>query len=130
MTIELFTLCDGAYNYNGKMTIVGTITHKYVPQVPTNVQLGLAIKIKVAPKESGTKQMMIRFVNPDGTDIPADLKLQLNLESRKETSYISLAANVQNFPLTQLGEHTIKILMDDSLLSVYHINVIKKDNKL
>lgn len=127
MRVELFTLCDGAYNYNGKMTIVGTLTNLGVPQVPVNVQLGLAMKIKVDPNESGTKQMMIRFLNPDGTTIPADLSLKLDIAPKEETSFISLAANVQNLPLTQLGELTIKIMIDDSLLSEYQINVVKKE---
>ena len=128
MTIELFTLCDGAYNYNGKLTIVGTLTSLGVPRVPVNIQLGLAMKIKVASEESGTKQMTIRFVNPDGTNIPADLTVRLDLVPKKETSFISLAANVQNLPITQLGELTIKVLIDNSWLSEYHINVAIKDN--
>lgn len=128
MRVELFTLCDGAYNYNGKMTIVGTLTSLGVPRVPINVQLGLAMKIKVAPKEEGTKLMTIRFVNPDGTNIPADLTVRLDLVPKKETSFISLVANVQNLPITQFGGLTIKVLIDNSLLSEYQINVVNKDN--
>ena len=127
MRVELFTLCDGAYNYNGKMTIVGTLTNLAVPQVPVNVQVGLALKIKVDPHESGTKQMMIRFINPDGTNIPADLSVSMEIVPKDETSFISLAANVQNLPITQLGELTIKVLVDDVVLSEYQFNVVKKE---
>lgn len=108
------------------MTIVGTITNIGVPEVPINVTFGLAMKLQIDPGESGTKQMVIRFVNPDGTDIPADLTIQLDLESRNELSFISLAANVQNIPISQLGLVTIKVLIDGELLNEYHVNVLKK----
>lgn len=127
MNIELFTLCDGAYNYNGKMTIVGTITNIGVPNVPISIPIGLAMKLQVDPNESGTKQMVIRFVNPDGSDIPADLTIQLDIKAQNEISYISLAANIQNFPISQLGLMTIKVFIDSNLLNEYHINVLRKE---
>lgn len=126
MNIELFTLCDGAYNYNGKMTIVGTLTNIGVPSIPINVQLGLAMKIQLDPEESGQKQMIIRFINPDGTNIPADLLIKLDIKPKKEISYISLAANIQNLPITQMGEMTVLVNIDDEILNEYHINVVEK----
>ena len=127
MKVELFTLCDGAYNYNGKMTIVGTITNIGVPDVPISIPIGLAMKLQVDPNESGTKQLVISFVNPDGSNIPADLKIQLDIEAQKEVSYIALAANIQNFPIAQLGLMTIKVSIDGNLLNEYHINVLRKE---
>lgn len=126
MNIELFTLCDGAYNYNGKMTIVGSLTNIGVPSIPINVQLGLAMKIQLDPEESGQKQMIIRFINPDGTNIPADLLVQLDIKPKKEISYISLAANIQNLPITQMGEMTVQVNIDGNILNEYHINVVEK----
>lgn len=128
MRIELFTLCDGAYNYNGKMTIVGTLTSIGIPKVPVNVQLGLALKIMVEPEEAGMKNLKIRFFNPDGSNIPADLSVQIDVKPKNEKSYISLAANVQNLPLSQLGEHTIKIMVNDEALSDFKINVVIKES--
>lgn len=127
MRIELFTLCDGAYNYNGKMTIVGTLTSLGVPKVPVNVQLGLALKIMVEPEESGMKNLTIRFFNPDGSTLSADLTAQIDVKPKEEKSYISLAANVQNLPLSQLGEHTIQIMMNGEVLSDYKIGVVIKE---
>ena len=128
MRIELFTLCDGAYNYNGKMTIVGSLTSLGVPKVPVNVQLGLALRIMVEPEESGMKNITIRFLNPDGSTLSADLTAQIDVKPKEEKSYISLAANVQNLPLSQLGEHTIKIMMNDEVLSDYKIRVVIKES--
>ena len=128
MRIELFTLCDGAYNYNGKMTIVGTLTSLGVPKVPVNVQLGIALKIMVEPEESGIKNLAIRFFNPDGSSISADLTAQIDVKPKEEKSFISLAANVQNFPLSQLGEHTIQIIMNGEVLSDYKIRVVIKES--
>jgi len=128
MRIELFTLCDGAYNYNGKMTIVGTLTSLGVPKVPVNVQLGLALKIMVESEESGLKNLTIRFFNPDGSTIPADLTAQIDVKPKEEKSYISLAANVQNLPLSQLGEHTIQIMMNGEALSDFKIKVVIKES--
>lgn len=126
MTIELFTLCDGAYNYNGKLTIVGALSSVTVSKLPAKVQMAVAMKIRVEADEEGSRQMIIRFVSPDGKDIPTDLVVDLNLDDSKVLSYISLAASIQGMSISQTGHYTVKVMMDQKMMAEYPFVVNQK----
>lgn len=126
MTIELFTLCDGAYNYNGKLTIVGSLTSINVNQLPAKVQMSVAIRMRVEAEESGSRQIKIRFINPDGTAIPTDIVANVDLSSSNEMSYINFAASIQGLPITQDGLFTVEILIDDKRKATYPFNIHKE----
>lgn len=126
MTIELFTLCDGAYNYNGKLTIVGSLTSITISQLPAKVQMSVAIRMRVEAEEHGDRQIKIRFVNPDHTVIPVDIVANVNLTPLKEISYINFAASIQGLPIIQNGMFAVEILIDNELIGTYPFNVQKK----
>lgn len=127
MIIELFTLCDGAYNYNDKLTIVGSWTSIGVNEIPAKIPVGVAMRIRIDIGEKGTKKMKIQFLNPDNSIIPTDIVATLNIKQSKKTSYINLAAMIQGFPISQIGQHVVKVFVDDNLMAEYPLIVEKKE---
>ena len=119
MTIELFTLCDGAYNYNDKLTIVGSWTSISVNEIPAKIPVGVAMRIRIEAKEKGKKEMKIHFLNPDGTKVPTDIAVSLDIKQAKEITYINLAAMVQGFPVTQVGQYVVKVISDNDVIEEY-----------
>ena len=126
MTIELFTLCDGAYNYNGKLTIVGSWTSIGVNEIPSKIPVGVAMRIRIEVGEKGSKEMKIQFLNPDGSTIPTDIVASLDIKQSKEIAYINLAATIQGFPISQIGRHTVKVIIDENLIAEYPLVVEAK----
>lgn len=128
MTIELFSLCDGAYNYNGKLTIVGTLNGIAVPQLPAQIKVSLAMRMRVGHEDQGEKNMIIHFVNPDGNNLPVELAVKLNIVPTEEPeSYITFAADIQGLPLEKEGHYSVDISIDDKPIGNYPFNVqIKK----
>lgn len=127
MKIELFTLCDGAYNYNGKLTVVGALTTLNPEAIPCRIKLGLAMRIQVDSKDEGEKVMTVSFMNPDGDKLPVDLTVNLDVKPASEpVSYITFAAELQGFPLEQEGSHRVLIAIDGEPMATYSYNVKKR----
>ena len=126
MTIELFTLCDGAYNYNGKLTVVGSWTSISVNETPAKIPIGVAMRIRIETGEKGKKELKIQFLNPDKTVVPTDIVATLDIKQSKEIAYINLAAMIQGFPVTQIGQHFVKVIVDDSVIAEYPLVIETK----
>ena len=126
MVIDLFTLCDGAYNYNGKLTIVGTIDTMFVPEVPAKVQFSIAMKLRFDTTESGKHSMMVRIKDVDGKNIPPDMKLDLDIQPSEADTIVSLAVNAQGLPFDKFGKYQVEVLVDDVLKGDYAFKLQKK----
>lgn len=128
MTIELFSLCDGAYNYNGKLTIVGTLNGIAVPQLPAQIKVSLAMRMRVGREDVGEKKMLIHFVTPEGNNLPVELAVKLNIVPTEEPeSYITFAADIQGLLLEREGHYRVNISIDGEQIGDYPFNVqIKK----
>lgn len=113
MKVELFTLCDGAYNYNGKLTIVGTMDTFTVNSLPVSVGFGIAIRVLLLPEDEGSHILKVSFINPDGSNHPGELNVNFDAKSSVEPFHISLAANVNGLPFHQEGVHKVVISLDD-----------------
>jgi len=112
MKVELFTLCDGAYNYNGKLTIVGTVDTFTVSSLPKPINFGIAIRILLDPKDEGLHNLRISFRNPDGTVHPGELNVNFEAKQASESYHISLAAKVTELPFQSEGVHKAIVSLD------------------
>ena len=126
MVIDLFTLCDGAYNYNGKLTIVGTLDTITVADAPAKVQFSIAMKLRFAPAEAGEHTLIVRIKDVNGKNIPPDMKLGLDIKPSDVNTIVSLAVNAQGLPFDKLGEYQVDVLVDDDVKGTYAFNLIKK----
>lgn len=126
MVIDLFTLCDGAYNYNGKLTIVGTIDSISVPELPAKVQFGIAMKLRFAATEAGTHTLIVRIKDANGKSVPPDMKLDVDIKPSDVDTVVSLAVNAQGLPFDKVGEYNVDVLVDDEPKGSFAFNLLKK----
>lgn len=126
MVIDLFTLCDGAYNYNGKLTIVGTIDSITVPEVPAKIQFSIAMKLRFGTDEAGAHTLVVRIKDVNGKNIPPDMKLGLDIKPSDVSTIVSLAVNAQGLPFDKFGEYSVDVLVDDEVKGTYVFNIQKK----
>ncbi|MDO4947357.1 MAG: hypothetical protein Q4E52_07240 [Fibrobacter sp.] len=128
MKLELFALCDGAFNYNGKLTIVGATDGYNVPDLPCCIDLNFAIKIYVEAHDRINKLLRIKIKDPEGKPLPATVDCKIDLEQNKEDSHISLAVKMQGIPFVKIGSYTVEILLDDDEIGNYKFFVKKAAN--
>lgn len=115
MNIRLFTLCDGAYNYNGKLTVVGTVDNIKVQTTPISVSIGIAIKISFPPSEYGIKNLSIRILDVDNNSIMPDMSLP-STEARGqngEEARIVIAGNLQGLSFQHEGDYHARLIVND-----------------
>ena len=103
MEIRLFTLCDGAYNYNGKLTVVGTIDNIKVQRFPCSISIGVALKLVFAPNEVGDKHIVLDFINSDNISILPPFDFQGDVKIQDGEGKIAIAGNINGVPIEREG---------------------------
>lgn len=125
MVTNIFTLCDGAYNYNGKLTIVGTTDNIKVPTIPFVAGIGIALKVSFTPQESGKKSVSIQFQDNNGQLIIPEVNMQSEVKSKDGIGgKIVIAGNIQGLNIQSLGAYKCIVKIDESIIEL-PFNVIR-----
>lgn len=116
MEVRIFTLCDGAFNYKGKLTIVGTTDNIKVAKVPSNIDISLAVKLSFSSEEKGEKKIKLRFIKPDGSLLMPELPMGTNLKELKkgEVGYLAFAGSFHSINIQNIGDYEIELIVNKS----------------
>lgn len=123
MRIDLFTLCDGVFNYNGKLTIVGAIDGYHVHSFPARETVNIAMKFVADPAEAVDEKLFFKIIDPQHNDLPACVICDIKLEPINEISHLSLAATIQGIEFKQEGEHQLCVYLGRNKLSSFSFYV-------
>lgn len=127
MEITLFTLCDGVFNYKGKLTIVGTLDGIYVRELPTKCNLNIALKITVEPQKTAiTERLSMQITNPFDEVIPCDVFCDVPIKAKNEQSYISMSVTMQSIPVDKEGMYHINVSLGNKISKKIPFFVRKK----
>lgn len=120
MNIRLFTLCDGGFNYNGKLTVVGTIDNIKVPKTPCSVDVSLAIKVSFSSDENGQKKIKIRFAQANGTLLLPEVVLNPTMVQVKkdEMGNIAFAGTFHGINIPLLGNYKVELVVNDETFTL------------
>ena len=112
MEVRVFTLCDGAYNYNGKLTIVGTVDHIKLPKVPVVATIGVAAKIVFDNTEAGEKRVSLSFVDDSDSPIIPPIEFTTRVDSDGFGNFV-LAGNINGLDIKKYGNYKVVLRIDD-----------------
>ena len=119
MNIRLFTLCDGAYNYSGKLTVVGTTDNIKVQKFPSSITIGLAIKVSFSPQEYGEKRVNIRILRKNIDVIPPiNLPPTVSKAKDNEEARLVIAGNLQNVVFGEEGTYIVLLSVNGTEFSL------------
>lgn len=108
MNIRVFTLCDGAYNYNGKLTLVGTIDNIKAPKYPHNADVSLAIKVSFLPSENGEKIVCVRFQDDAGNLLLPEMQSpKTKIESKDGEGRLAMVVDLHGLPIPHEGDYKV-----------------------
>ena len=114
MNIRVFTLCDGAYNYNGKLTLVGTIDNIKAPKYPNNADVSLAIKMSFLPNENGEKEVIIRFQDSEGKLLVPEIQSpKTKIESKGEEGRLVMVVDLHGLPIPHEGDYKVILAINN-----------------
>lgn len=124
METEIFTLCDYAQDFHGKLTIVGTFDSINAPALPVQIpNCSVATRLRFANNEAGSHSGYIVFKHRDTPVIP---QLNFNLTAAEGPvgySTSNLVLNIGNLRLNDPGKYTIELYLDGQWKSGLTFNV-------
>lgn len=125
MEIEIFSLCDGAFNYSGKLTIVSTYDKLTVPSIPVNTRSCLAVKLNFDNDEvrNGTT-IKVAYKDPLDNPITADIVNTVGgLQEGTQVRHVAMALNT-NLNITEPGFHLVEMFIDNVLVRRKQFEVV------
>lgn len=123
MKVELYALCQGAYNSNGQLTIVNTIDNFGVSSFPARISFGLALKFYIIPEEEGEKVLSISILDKDKKSIIPPIPANIHIERLDHASHIAIALNLQNVLFEKSGKYDVHLELDGNRLDNFAFEV-------
>ncbi len=116
MKVEIFTLCDAATEYGGKLNILGSFDHLWAKEVPVvHPHCAVAIKLRFARIEEGNHRLRITVGDADGKlvlpALDASVAVRFTADG-DETAVANLILNIQQLKLPSFGEYTVDMAVD------------------
>lgn len=118
MKVKLFTLCEGAFNTNGRLTIVNTFEDIVSNQYPWRGQLGMALKVFVSKEEAGEHDLRISIEAGTGNQKLHEMNAHLSFPTgdKANDTHVAMATNIQGILIQAPGEYKVTIEVDGFVL--------------
>lgn len=127
MKVELFALCQGAFNNNGQLTIVNTFDNFGIEAFPARISFGLALKFYILPYEEGDKTLSISILNEQKESIIPAIPTNLHIERFEKASHMGLAINLQNVLFEKPGEYNVHLELNGTRLDDFAFEIIQNE---
>jgi uncharacterized protein DUF6941 len=115
LKIEIFTLCDAAADYIGRLSILGVFDTIFAPQVPAvHPHCSVALRMRFAKIESGAHKLTLHIVDEDGKLVIPTIEGAFNVEmpANSEMASANLVLNIGQLKLESYGEYGINLAID------------------
>ena len=124
MKLELFAICEGAYNHNGQLTIVNTLDCIEAPEFPCRVSFGVAIKLGLQGVGAGHSEMTISMVNSSGEKVfDPVFSTPLEIAENNPADCMAMAVNFQNVLFTKAGDYHVRLEINGDKIGEHTLRV-------
>ncbi len=117
MKIELFSLCDAATNYQGKLNILGTFDAIWSKEIPVIYpRCAVALRLRFLRIEEGMHNLKLGVVDADGKAVSPPFETNADIQFAN-TPFGSIASNMilyfQGLKFEDYGEYAIDLSIDN-----------------
>ena len=115
MDIEIFTLCDAAADYSGRLNILGVFDTVWVKQLPAiHPFCSVALRLRFEAIERGSHRLALHLVDNDGAMVvpPLEGEFGIDFPDNQQVGTINLVLNLGQLPLRRPGVHEVKLAVD------------------
>jgi hypothetical protein len=126
MKLEIFTLCDAAHDYGGKLCILGAFDHIRAKIVPlTHPHFAVAIRIRFHRIEEGGHKLRLTFADEDGKAVLAPVEAGVNVRFAEDarSATMNLVLGVNALKLERFGEYSVDLAVDGVHLGSHPVYV-------
>ena len=130
MKADIFTLCDSAQEYQGKLIIVGTFNTILSPEYPViHPDFAIAARILFDPADADSHhEIKVTITSEKGDDVllPPE-KFSLDINEKKDTeSVINVLVKANNIKIPKEGRYTVRLMVDDKEITST-LTAVKQD---
>ena len=118
LRIEMFTLCEGVVEQNGRLSLVGTYDALTPPCLPSVIpQMTVLLRLRFWPGEGAAHQVRLAVIDPDGKAVgaPAEAMIQLNFAEEDRAANYNLIVHIQALTFEEPGDYTIDFHLNEAL---------------
>ncbi|MCF3649464.1 DUF6941 family protein [Synoicihabitans lomoniglobus] len=116
MKVELFTICDFAADYGGKLNVVGIFDTIFAGQTPfVHPRWCVALKLRFEKMEEGDKKIRLSLVDDDGKSVleqPIELNINVKLSPDQNQSIANIVLNLDRIQFNSFGEHAVDLAIN------------------
>jgi hypothetical protein len=115
VNVEIFTLCDAAADYQGRLSILGVFDTIFAPQLPArHPHCAVALRMTFERTEQGEHSLVLHIVDMDGRFVVPELKGAFGVEIPEGSgrASVNLVLNLGQIQFDKYGEHAINIAVD------------------
>ena len=115
MKLEIFTLCDSAVDYGGKLCILGAFDRILAKEAPFVYQhCAVAARLRFHRIEEGKHHLRVTFADEDGkTVLPnVDGEVTVKFGPSSPSAAINLIMGINGLKLERFGEYTVDLAVD------------------
>lgn len=116
MVVEIFSICDAATDYGGRLNLLGAFEGIAAPDAPvTRDHVVLAVRLRFDASEAGRRTISIRFLDPEERPLLPDLKARIAVKAlagRRSCAH-NLVLNINRLVFPMFGEYWIRLFVDD-----------------
>jgi len=115
MELEVFTLCDAASDYQGRLCILGVFDSIFATDVPaTHPSCSVVVRMRFKKVEVGKHTLTLHLVDYDGNMVipPLNGEFQIQLPQQEQQGNINLVLNLQGLTFKTYGRYAINLAID------------------
>lgn len=118
LRVEMFTLCDGATEQEGRISLVGTYESIYAASFPCVLpHVTVVLRVRFWPQDGSLHAFRLILTSPDGKSLGVLLDAMASMQpfSDDRSTACNLIARLQNVEIAAPGEHTLDFYIDDKI---------------
>lgn len=115
LKLEIFTLCDSAVDYGGKICILGAFDSVAAVEVPYTVtHCAVVARMRFHRIEEGNHKLRVTLADQDGKMIMPNVDAQVGVRftEKAQSATFNLVMQINGLKLEQFGEYTVDLAVD------------------
>jgi len=115
METEIFTLCDAAADYQGRLSILGVFDTIFAANLPvSHPHCAVALRIRFSKIEEGKHTLALHIVDSDGKMIvpPLEGGFEIHLLGNDSEGAINLVLNLQGLIFSSYETYNVNLAID------------------
>ena len=119
MKYDIFTTCQFAADYGGKLSIIGAYDIFHAKNVPARMAAFFVVfRLHFGADEHGMHTFQLSILDSDGTPIMSTIKDGFDLAPRDNSPgfMVTKLFNLNGIPIPQFGEYRVSLEVDDTPL--------------